>query len=200
MRYPHLAAWSALCLFVLFCLGGCSSKSLLPSAKDVVLSPWESFAEVKEAFDQIVPYQTDIDTLTQLRFTPETSPNIQILNHLEVMQRFLPHQSLTVKDLDPGLQDCLSQPEQCQGFEVNLRRIHSKRYGSVWLDLFNFRRRTSITGWEFKAIIVMKDRLAVYKICGGKPKIDEDQDRKNPLGPLQSLEGVDGVMWSAAGR
>ena len=55
------------------------------------------------------------------------------------------------------------------------------------LDLFGFRRKTKISGWEFKAIIVLKNDLVVYKISGGKPKVDELLDEKKPLGPLQNI-------------
>ncbi|MDH5299663.1 MAG: hypothetical protein OEV91_11660, partial [Desulfobulbaceae bacterium] len=72
------------------------------------------------------------------------------------------------------------------------RQIDQDRYGNVVLDLFNFRRKTKLTGWEFKAIIVMKQGLVTYKLWGGKPKIDENRDSKNPFGPLQSSEKL---LW-----
>lgn len=182
-----------LCLLALP-VGGCSSKAYLPSAKETVLSSWKSFAEVQASFDKIIPYQTTLDTLEQLGFAPTVTPNVQILNHLDIMQRFMPNPSITLKDLDPGLQECLAAQEHCQAFEIALHKKESDRYGNVMLDLLNFRRKTSITGWEFKAIIVMKDELTVYKIRGGRPNIDQDQDRKNPLGPLQSM---DSFIWDA---
>jgi hypothetical protein len=46
-----------------------------------------------------------------------------------------------------------------------------------------------VTGWEFNAFIVLKNDLVVYKISGGKPKIDELVDQKKPLGPLQDIGG-----------
>jgi hypothetical protein len=177
-------------------LGGCSSKSYLPSAKETVISPWDSFAEVQGSFDKITPFQTNLDTLKQLGFAPAVIPNIQILNHLDIMQRFMPNPSITIKDLDAGLRECLAAREHCQAFEIVLHKKSSDRHGNVLLDLLNFRRQTSNTGWEFKAIIVMKDELTVYKICGGKPNINEALDQKNPLGPLHSLDN--GFIWDAA--
>lgn len=183
------------CLLNLFVVG-CSSKSYLPSAKETVISPWTSFAEVQASFDKIIPYQTNLDMLKQLGFAPVVTPNIQILNHLDIIQRFMPNPSITIKDLDDGLQDCLAAREHCQAFEIDLHKKFSDRYGNVMLDLLNFRRKTSNTGWEFKAIIVMKDELTVYKISGGKPNIDQTVEHKNPLGPLQSLDSS--VIWDTA--
>ena len=171
-------------------LSGCSTAALLPSAKDTVLSPWDCYAAVASAFERIVCYQTDSYALRNLKFSPDVTPNIQLLTHIDLLQRFLPNQSISLHDLDEGLRDCLAAQEDCHGYEICLRNIDSERYGNILLDLFNFRRQTKISGWEFRAIIVLKRNLVVYKISGGKPNIDEDQDRKNPLGPLQSSERI----------
>lgn len=189
VQYLLCRAPAALLLYALvlqFFLSGCSSTSFLPSSKETVRSPWHSFDEVKAAFDRIQPYQTDAAQLKELGFAPDAAPNVQILNHLDIMQRFLPNQSISLKDLDKGLQDCLAAQDRCQAYEIVVRHTDAERYGNVLLDLFNFHRRTTITGWEFRAIIVLKDDLTVYKISGGKPSINEFQDSKNPLGPLQS--------------
>ena len=194
--YPGKAAALFACLLLLqFCLWGCSSSAFLPSAKNTVRSPWNSFDEVKTAFDKIKPYETDRAKLRELGFAPDSSPNVQILNHLDILQRFLPNQSITLEDLDEGLQDCLAAQDHCQAYEILVRHTDAERYGNVLLDLLNFHRRTSLTGWEFKAIVVMKDDLTVYKLCSGKPKINEFQDSRNPLGPLQNTEKV---IWGVA--
>jgi hypothetical protein len=182
--------WCVLIPFVF--LLGCASSSLLPSSKEVVSFPWNSFDEVKDSFDQIIAYQTSITDLKRLGFSPALTPNIQMLNYLDIMQRFLPNQSITVADLPPGLQECLADQEHCHAYEIVLRKIETERYGNVLLDIFNFRRKTAVSGWEFKAIIVMKDELVVYKLRSGKPKVEEYRDRKNPLGPLQ---GYDKILW-----
>ena len=75
-------------------------------------------------------------------------------------------------------------------FEITVRKYDSQRYGNVFLDLFNFRRKTS---WLFQAIIVLKDGIVVYKLSSGEPMTGELRDSKNPLGPLQSQ---DVNLWS----
>lgn len=186
-----------LCCGVSFCvcMVGCSSRSFLPSSKDIFLSQWKSYDRVSEAFQQIKPYETDLEGLKKLGFSPDITPNIQILNHLDIMQRFIPNQSITLNDLDPGVKECLAAQEECQAYEIFIKYIDSDRYGNVLLDLFNFRRKIAITGWEFRAIVVLNNNLVVYKLCGGKPRIDEFKEHKNPLGPLQH---ADRILWQVA--
>jgi hypothetical protein len=173
----------------------CSSTALLPRQQKIVVTPWNSFEEAKNAFDQVKPYQTRKDELEKLGFTPEVTPNIKILNYLDIMERFMPNQSITTEDLAEGLQDCLADQEQCMAYEIFIRRYNSQRFGNVFLDLFNFRRKTTVSGWDFMALIVIKNSLVVYKLSSGRPNTDELDDAKNPLGPLQS---ADRLIWTIA--
>ena len=93
--------------------------------------------------------------------------------------------SIKKEDLDQGIQACIDARINCRAYEIKLQNILRKRYGNVFLDVFNFRRRTHETGWEFEALIVMVNGTVVYKIWGGTPVIDESREIKNPLGPLQ---------------
>ncbi len=183
-----------ICGLCIILLGGsgCSSSAYLPSARETVQSPWQDFNDVKASFDQIIPYQTNAQELKAMGFDPFTTPNMQMINYLDITQRFMPNQSIKKEDLDQGLQHCLNERDRCHAYEVNLRQMKQDRYGNVFFDLFNFRRKNKLTGWEFKAIIVMQDDLVVYKLWSGKPKIDENRDHKNPFGPLQSSEQL---LW-----
>lgn len=171
-----------LSLACLLC-AGCSS--LLPVAKGRVESPWESFDEAKQAFDRITPYQTNRDELHSLNFAPSRNPNIEIVTYLDLIDRFMPSSSFRKEDLPEGIQDCIENNNQCNGYELKINRIESKRFGNVFLDLFNFKRQTHKTGWEFNALIVLESNKVVYKLWSGKPRIDEFTYNKNPLGPLQ---------------
>ena len=179
---------------ILLAIVGCSSSSYLPSGRETVQSPWHSFNEVKTSFDKITPHQTSRKELKELGFDPFTTPNIELINYLDITQRFMPNQSIRKQNLDQGLQRCLDERDHCHAYEVSLRQTSQERYGNVFFDLFNFRRKTQLTGWEFRAIIVMQDELVVYKLWSGKPNIDENRDQKNPLGPFQSSEKL---LWHA---
>jgi len=175
-------------LIVLFCclaalLPGCGA--MLPVSKVNVESTWETFEQAKASFDKIIPNETRRADLTALNFDPFRTPNIEILTHLDIVHHFMPNSSIKFEHMDPGVQECIQAGERCQAYQIRLKRIHSARYGNLFLDLFHFKRQTHQTGWHFTALVVMVDDVVVYKLWSGKPQIDEDHYRKNPLGPLQ---------------
>lgn len=176
-------AYLACGLLLAAVMTGCSS--LLPVAKTDVESPWETFEQAKEAFDKIIPYQTGRGQLVELQFDPFKTPNIRIMTYLDIIQRFMPNSSIKLENMAQGIQDCIAAGDNCQAYEINLNKLKSQRYGNVLLDLFRFKRQAHQTGWNFSALVIMINEVAVYKIWGGQPKIDEYLYKKNPLGPLQ---------------
>lgn len=166
-------------------LNACSG--LLPTLDKKNQSPWTSFAAAKASFDKIVPQETTHDDLKKLGFDPFETPNMKLITYLDIIQKFIPNESISFDDLDPGIQACLKAKADCHGYEVTPQEIKNERYGNVLLDLFNFRRKTKISGWRFSALIVLKNGLVVYKLWGGEPNVLEYEDKKNPLGPLQDI-------------
>ena len=180
---------SMLCFLIMAVMTpGCGS--LLPSAKQTTVSPWNSFEDAKSSFDKITPYTTRADEMRSLGFDPFTTPNIKILTYVDIMNRFLPNPSIKKEDLDEGIQSCINAKANCKAYEFFPQIIRSKRYGNVLLDLFNFRRKTEETGWKFQALIVLIDSTVVYKLWGGDPIIDQHRETKNPLGPLQNAGDI----------
>jgi len=167
---------------------GCSF--LLPSSKMTVRSPWKNFEHAKTTFDAIIPYKTTTEDLKTLKFDPLITPNIDLITYLDIIQRFMENPSIKKEDLAQGLQDCIAAKDECRAYEVMIKNVRRKRQGNVILDIFNFKRVRKETGWEFRALIVMKNDLVIYKLWGGKPVIDETVKRKNPLGPLQEAEDI----------
>lgn len=168
---------------------GCGS--MLPSAKETARTQlWGTFDEAKEAFEQITPYKTSSDDLRKLGFDTTSTSNLKILTYLDIIQRFMFNPSIKKEDLDKGIQECIDAKTNCSAYQIRLRNISSSRYGNVMLDLFNFKRRTKDSGWEFEALVVMVNGTVVHKFWGGTPLIDEDREVKNPLGPLQNPSDV----------
>lgn len=180
---------STLILFCSLLCAGCSS-SLLPIAKGRQESPWESFTQAKQTFDRITPYQTNVEELQGLAFSPFQNPNIEIVSYLDLINRFIPNSSFRKEDLAPGILDCIESHDGCYGYELKTSRTESRRFGNVFLDLFNFKRQTHKTGWQFTALIIIKENQVVYKLWSGKPQIDEYIYKKNPLGPIQESESL----------
>lgn len=178
-----------LCLISL--LMGCASPaSYLPSSEEHnVIASWATFEEAKKAFDKIIPNQTKLDELEKYGFDPYKSKNIGILSYLGVINRFIPHPSIRFEQLDERVQDCISAKEACYAYEVSVQVHKRQRSGNVILDLVKFRRTVTQEGWNFDALILLKNDIVVYKIWSGKPYTSEFRDNKNPLGFIQESAG-----------
>ena len=139
--------------------------------------------EAKTAFDKIVPDKTTVEELKKLGYDIKASPNVKILNYLDIAATV---QSIPIAELDPGLQACLRARNDCRSYVFEPKRTHTRRTGNFWLDIFNFRRKSHETGWQFKALLVLVNEHVTYKLWSGDPQIDEHRDLRNPLGPLQN--------------
>lgn len=173
---------------------GCAA--LLPSSKQTVESPWRSFESAKESFDKIIPQQTTLPELKELGFDPFNDSNVKLINYLDLIQRFIPNESIRQDDLPTGVQACLKAQAACYGYLIEPEVVNKKRYGNAFLDLLDFRRQTMISGWNVNALVVLQDDLVVYKLWSGEPKILRYEDEKNPLGPLQDV----GKLFKFDGR
>ena len=171
--------------FLVISLGLSACSSLLPKEKNITVGKWKTFEEAQLTFDKITPYQTTLDELIKLDINPENK-NITILNYSDIANRFTP--SLAVKGfvLDKGVSECILAKTQCKGYELSEKILRSKRYGNFFSDLLNFKRKTDTTGWEFNGIVLIKNKLVIYKLTSGKPSIHEKTEITRPLGPFQS--------------
>jgi hypothetical protein len=165
---------------------GC--KSMFPSDGSRAKTDWGSFDESQAAFDKIIPHRTTLEDLKQMGFDPHTTPNIKVLTYLDLIERFLPNNSITKADLHPDVRACIEAKDCCHAYEMSLDVTESKRYGSLFLDVFGFKKRTHITGWNFKALIILNDDVVAYKIRSGQPAVDRYDKKIKPLGPLQELD------------
>ena len=182
---PIPAGALTLCLTV-WLLAGCTS--LLPRSKEhSPSSPWASYREAQAAFDKIVPGKTTMEDLVELSLDPDKVPNIAILNYSDVLRRFMLNQSVTMSDLDRGVQECVMAKTVCRGFEINQRLVKKHRNGSFWLDFLGFKREVHTEGFRFNGLVLLKDGVVVYKLTGGQPVIHESEENSNPLGPVQSI-------------
>lgn len=176
---------SGLCLLSLALLvGGCSS--LLPRSRSES-SHFQTFEEVRNAIDSLVPMTSDVNTLSQLGIDPLKQPNITILTQADIARRFLPSGLLTREDLDPGVLVCLEARDACRGWEMTAARIVKARTGNFLADFTNFVRHSETTGWRFNALILLVNNVVVYRAWGGQPNINETEHTNNPLGPLQEM-------------
>ena len=173
-------------LLLVSLLGGCAN--LLPGLKREVSNPWTDFAAAKQSFDQIVPFQTSMQTVRALGFDPDITPNMQVLNQAQVIEAVLPSPLQERSAIPPGIVKCMQAGAACMGYATEPSRITQQRVGYFLLDLLNFHRNTVTTGWKFAALIVVIDEQVAYTQWSGQPQIHTTVERTNPLGPLQSID------------
>ena len=166
-------------------LNGCAA--LLPQSKTEVRAQWKSYAEARATFDHIVPGKTTLADLSALGINPGISSNVTILNQADLLRRFVVVPSLDTRMLDDGLRRCLEARDACFAYGLEQTHIDRKRNGNFFADFLNFQRNTEITGWKFEAIVVVNADTVAFKVWGGKPNIQEVENVRNPLGPLQGV-------------
>jgi hypothetical protein len=176
---------ASLICFAAVLLNACTN--LLPAGETRVGLGWVDFEHAREAFEAIHPYRSSRADVHSMGLDPFKNPSVSMLSYSDVLQRFGTGNILRPEQLERGVRECMESGKRCTGYQLNQRELKQKRIGSVWLDLFNFRRETESEGWSFNGLIIFVDDQVVITLFGGQPKIHELTIQENPLGPLQSL-------------
>lgn len=177
-------------------LGAGACALMLPSNENTLTSRWNSYEEAAASFEYIVPYKTSVADLEALGYDPFTSPNIKILTYLDVQQRFLTSPAVPWENLPASIREGLASKGDCTAYEVDVSVKRSKRYSNLFLDILTFRRQTRATGWKFKALIVIKDQMVIFKLWSGEPPLESTEKTRSPLGPLQGAgSALKSVVW-----
>jgi hypothetical protein len=166
-------------------LSACSS--LLPRSSQKIDLPWRTYEEAQQAFSSITPEKTTLADLHTMGIRPDDTPNVLLLNNSDVIRRLGISSNLDVQFLSPQVQRCIAAHESCRAYEIEQKHLDHHRHGNFWIDFLNFRRQTTISGWQFSALLIMQDELVVYKLWSGKPNILQEDEERTPLGPLQGL-------------
>jgi hypothetical protein len=175
---------AALLILVLVATLAAGCASLLPKSVSETEAPWKTFEEVKRTFDAIEPGRTTLQELKDVGYDPYVNPNVTVLDYSIVMSKFAPN-AVGDEYLEPGIRECMQAQNKCSAYLLDHRQIHRDRVGNFFLDIVNFKRRTSVTGWRFGAVVVVVEDRVVHKSWTGAPAIREVEENLNPLGPLQ---------------
>ena len=179
---------TALCGLLFMALSACN---ILPTEHKTTSAACSTFEDCRKIFEQITPYQTVLADLDSFGLNPNTTSNMEQLNYSDIIKRF--NYSVVHESSYPqGIRECVQATNACRGFDLVFQQTQEERTGNTMLDLLQFKRKTEKTGWIFKALLVVKGDLIVYKLMGGTPKVDETNVSTKPLGPLQ--EGAGGLL------
>jgi hypothetical protein len=168
-------------------LSGCAG--LLPDAKEDTRTPWHSYADAQAMFDSIVPYTTTTAELKASGIDPEKTPNVAVLSHADLLRKIVAGSSIDIRLFDLEMQSCLTENKSCVAYEIEQTHLDRQRIGNFLVDFLNFHRHVDISGWQFDAIVVVRNARVIYKLWSGKPNIHQSTDERNPLGPLQGIGG-----------
>lgn len=188
MRYG-LSMFMAACA-----LAGCGQ--LLPREVRNVPTPFVSFTAAQYSIEKVVPFETTIGQLRELGFDVRSSANVTVIPYPDLVNRLAPNPSVPFNELDLGIRECILSRSACEAFEFQIGQERRQRDGGFWADFFNFKRHTTVNGWHFQALVVVRDGVVLFRNYGGEARIVRTEERRNPLGPLQpSGEGALGSLF-----
>ena len=182
-RYARIIASLAVTLVLV----GCGGLGLLPYQTDIQNTKFRSYKQVAVAYDHIQPGATRISDLHDIGFDASTTPNVEMLSYLGIIERFMPRDSIRFDHLAKPVRACIEAQERCSAYVFRPSRLEQERTGSVFLDLMGFERTTIDRGWAAEVVLLMQDGRVAYKVMSGKPNIEGYHDDIQPLGPLQDL-------------
>lgn len=185
MNFRRVFIFKVLGLFCIAC-GVVACSSWLPKARSESFY-FKSFEQARDAIESLVPMKSGLDDLIALNLDPSHQPNTLLLSFSDISKKFLASGVLTKDDLGPGISACLAARDACRGWDLSIAKIDKRRTGGFFQDFINYRRITETTGWRFNATILIVDDVVVYKSWGGQPEVNEIDNQKNPLGPLQDI-------------
>jgi hypothetical protein len=168
-------------------LVGCGGLGLLPHESKVSQNAFSTYEQVQAAYTDVVPGQTRLTDLPRLGFDTATTPNVEVLSYLGVIERFMPRSTMSFDHLAAPVQSCIESQDRCSAFVFHPQHVESRRMGNFFLDLFGFERRTVDTGWTAEVVLLMQDGHVAYKLMSGRPRIEDTHDQVTPLGPLQDI-------------
>ena len=97
------------------------------------------------------------------------------------------NQSVTLSDLDRGVQECIRAKTVCRGLEINQKPGEEAPQRQLLAGLPGLQARDAHRGLPLQRLVLLKDDMVVYKLTGGQPVIREQEENQNPLGPVQSI-------------
>ena len=166
-------------------LAGCSA--LLPRTTDVDSHKFRTYDQVMASYEGISQGKTRLAELPALGFDTRTTPNIEVLSYTEIVDRFVPSETLSLDHIAPAARTCIEAQFRCSAYVFHLQNSRTDRNGGVVPDLLGVEQDTIKTGWSAEIVLLLQDDLVVYKVISGQPNIEDRRDKTQPLGPFQDV-------------
>lgn len=184
-KKSRFIGWRVWGVSVALAAGLCGCGALLPTSSSESPSSFSNFDDARLALEKAVPYETTLAGLAALGFDRQANANVTLIPYPEVVGRLVPYAGIQPADLDPGVRSCIAAQSACRAYVFRFGTEQRKREGGFWLDFLNIKRTTNITGWRFEGMVVVNDRVVLFRNYSGEKKVDRTDQQFNPLGPFQ---------------
>jgi len=164
---------------------GCGG--VLPHESNIDTSRFQTYEQVMASYNGINLGKTRRGDLVKLGLDTMTTPNIEVLSYTDIVNHFLPSETMKLEQAPPNARRCMQAQDRCSGYIIQLQHSSKQRNGGVVTDVLGFERDTVSSGWTAKIVLLLEDDVVVYKELSGRPNIQERQNESEPLGPLQDL-------------
>lgn len=177
-----------LVIIVIACLSHAGCAALLPRGRTTEVSRFDSYEAARAAFERAQPYRTTLEELRVLGFDAgDGGANVRQIPYPQLVSFLVPDHTRSIDDLDVGIRECIAARQRCRAYVFRLGVQVNERRGSFLADFLNFKRVTQTLGWRFEGLLLARDDVVMFRSHGGEARIDIVDERRNPLGPLQTL-------------
>jgi len=166
-------------------LAGCGG--VLPHESDADSTKFLTYDQVSSSYAGIQLGKTRLGELPGLGFDTRLTPNIEVLSYSEIVDRFLPSETISEQTAPSPVRRCIEAQYRCSAYVFHLTHSHTQHSGNVVPDLLGTERDTVNSGWSAEVVLLVQDDLVVYKVISGRPYAQDLQNETQPLGPLQDL-------------
>lgn len=170
-------------------LAGCSA--VLPHESNIA-SRFQTYDQLVDAYSKIDINTTRLAELSDLGFDPRTTPNIEVLSYVQIIDRFVPSDAVTLERVPPPVRGCIEAKDRCSAYLYRVEHSETRHNGYVVPDLIGIERDTTKVGWSAEIALLVRDDRVVYKLMAGQPYLENRRERTQPLGPLQDLGNMVG--------
>lgn len=160
-------ATSIAILVVTLALLGCGTLTMLPRQGDSAATEFKSLKDLAVAYARVQPGLTRASQLAGLGFDT-TTPNVEVLSYLGVMERFMTGDSTRFDRLDAALQSCIEARDRCTAF-VFKPGDQLRSHASGMLATLGFGVATAAARAAEVTLLVQNGRVA-YKMMTGVPQ------------------------------
>ncbi|HEY1838035.1 MAG: hypothetical protein WBQ17_03425 [Rhizomicrobium sp.] len=168
-------------------LVGCGAVGLFLHQTEIQSSNFRSYEALQTAYEAISPARTRVSDLGKLGFDITTSPNVESVSYLGVIERFMPRNSTAFDALDPAVKSCIDARAACSAYVFKPQRLDAERGGNWFFEMLGFESAHAGTGWSPEVLLLIQDGRVAYKIMSGRPGVHGYRDVIPPLGSRQDL-------------